>query len=32
VVPAALKRGACARDYELVARTEAQRLRRAAAA
>jgi uncharacterized protein (DUF2236 family) len=32
VVPAALKRGACARDYELVARTEAQQLRRAAAA
>jgi uncharacterized protein (DUF2236 family) len=26
VVPAALKRGACARDYEVVARTEAQRL------
>src|SRR4051794_40090432 len=32
VVPAALKRGACARDYEVVARTEAQRLGRAALA
>jgi uncharacterized protein (DUF2236 family) len=32
VVPAALKWGACARDYEMVARTEARRLRRAAAA
>ena len=32
VVPAALKHGACARDYELVARTEAAQLRRAAAA
>lgn len=26
VVPAALRQGACARDYEVVARTEAQRL------
>jgi uncharacterized protein (DUF2236 family) len=32
VVPAALKRGACARDYEVVARTEARRLGRAALA
>ena len=31
VVPAALRRGACARDYEMVARVEAQQLRRAAA-
>lgn len=30
IVPAALKRGACAGDYEVVARTEARRLRRAA--
>jgi hypothetical protein len=26
VVPLALKQGACARDYEVVARTEARRL------
>lgn len=32
VVPTALKRGACARDYEVVARTEARRLGRAALA
>jgi uncharacterized protein (DUF2236 family) len=32
VVPEALKRGACARDYEIVARTEARRLGRPAAA
>jgi uncharacterized protein (DUF2236 family) len=32
VVPAALKRGACARDYEVVARTEARRLGRTALA
>ena len=32
VVPAALKRGACAHDYESVARVEAARLRRLAAA
>jgi uncharacterized protein (DUF2236 family) len=32
VVPDALKRGACARDYEVVARTEARRLRRTALA
>jgi uncharacterized protein (DUF2236 family) len=31
VVPAALRRGACGRDYEAVARTEARRLRSAAA-
>jgi uncharacterized protein (DUF2236 family) len=31
IVPPALKRGRCARDYEIVARTEAQRLQRAAA-
>ena len=30
VVPLALKQGACARDYEVVARTEARRLRAAA--
>jgi uncharacterized protein (DUF2236 family) len=30
IVPEALKRGACARDYEAVARTEAHRLRHAA--
>jgi uncharacterized protein (DUF2236 family) len=30
IVPAALKRGACAGDYEVVARAEARRLRRAA--
>jgi uncharacterized protein (DUF2236 family) len=32
VLPAMLRRGACARDYEMVARTEAAQLRRAAAA
>jgi uncharacterized protein (DUF2236 family) len=32
VVPPGLRRGACSRDYEVVARTEARRLRRAAAA
>ena len=30
IVPLALKRGSCARDYEAVARTEAHRLRHAA--
>jgi uncharacterized protein (DUF2236 family) len=30
IVPAALKRGACAGDYEVVARAEARQLRRAA--
>jgi uncharacterized protein (DUF2236 family) len=30
IVPAALKRGACAGDYEVVAREEARKLRRAA--
>jgi uncharacterized protein (DUF2236 family) len=30
IVPASLKRGACSRDYEVVARTEAHRLRRTA--
>jgi uncharacterized protein (DUF2236 family) len=30
IVPAALKRGACAGDYEVVARAEARKLRRAA--
>ena len=32
IVPAALRRGACAQDYEQVARAEASRLRRAATA
>jgi uncharacterized protein (DUF2236 family) len=32
VLPAALRRGACSADYEMVARTEARRLARAAAA
>jgi uncharacterized protein (DUF2236 family) len=31
IVPSLLKHGACARDYEIVARTEARRLRQAAA-
>jgi uncharacterized protein (DUF2236 family) len=31
IVPAALKRGACSRDYEIVARAEAERLKRTAA-
>jgi uncharacterized protein (DUF2236 family) len=31
IVPAALKRGACTRDYEVVARAEAERLKRTVA-